>query len=49
LDELGQHKTEKDCWIGIHGKVYDITKFLSDHPGGPETVLEVAGTNATEQ
>jgi hypothetical protein len=24
-------------------KVYDVTKYLSDHPGGPEIMLEFAG------
>lgn len=28
--------------------VYDVTKYLEDHPGGKEVLIEVAGTNATE-
>lgn len=24
-------------------KVYDVTKYLSDHPGGPEIMLDLAG------
>lgn len=28
--------------------VYDVTKYLEDHPGGKAVLLEVAGTNATE-
>lgn len=28
--------------------VYDVTKYLDDHPGGKDILLEVAGTNATE-
>jgi hypothetical protein len=32
-----------------HAQVYDITKFLHDHPGGPETIVEVAGRECTEQ
>lgn len=27
---------------------YDVTKFLEEHPGGEEVVLETAGTDATE-
>lgn len=49
LSEVAKHSTESDCWVAIHGRVYDITKFLSDHPGGPETIVEVAGRNCTEQ
>jgi cytochrome b involved in lipid metabolism len=29
-------------------KVYDITKYLDDHPGGAEVMLDVAGQNADE-
>jgi cytochrome b involved in lipid metabolism len=31
--EIVEHDTEDDCWIVIHGKVYDVTKFLKVHPG----------------
>ena len=36
-------------WFIIHGKVYDVTEFLDDHPGGPEIMKEHAGTDATEE
>jgi cytochrome b involved in lipid metabolism len=29
-------------------KVYDITKYLDDHPGGAEVMLDVAGQNGDE-
>ena len=25
--------------------VYDVTKYLNDHPGGPEVMLDYAGEN----
>ena len=31
--EVSQHNMQNDCWIIIHGKVYDVTEFLSNHPG----------------
>jgi hypothetical protein len=27
----------------IRGKVYDVTKFLDEHPGGDEVLNDVAG------
>jgi len=34
--------------MSIKGKVYDVTKYLPDHPGGAETMLQHAGTESTE-
>jgi nitrate reductase (NAD(P)H) len=47
--EIRQHNNEKDCWIVIRGKVYDVTKYLTEHPGGEEVILEFAGSDATLQ
>jgi len=48
LEELKEHNNAKSCWMAIHDKVYDITKFLDEHPGGEEVLLEQSGTYATE-
>jgi len=34
LDELQKHIKQDDLWIALHGKVYNITDFLYEHPGG---------------
>ena len=36
-----------DPWIILDNKVYDITRWLDDHPGGPEILLQHAGNDAT--
>jgi cytochrome b involved in lipid metabolism len=33
VEELLKHTTEEDCWLAIHGKVYNVTDFLDEHPG----------------
>lgn len=49
LHEVKQHNKPDDCWVIIHGKVYDLTKFLPYHPGSPHVILNVAGKDATHQ
>ncbi|KAF5901287.1 cytochrome b5-like [Clarias magur] len=47
-EEVHAHNMSKDAWLIIHDKVYDITRFLEEHPGGEEVLLEQAGSDATE-
>ncbi|KAG9409244.1 hypothetical protein AC1031_019494 [Aphanomyces cochlioides] len=37
--------------LGDEGKqkIYDITAFLDEHPGGPEILLDLAGKDAHEE
>ncbi|KAM9675119.1 cytochrome b5-like [Dama dama] len=48
LEEIQKHKHSKSTWLIIHYKVYDLTKFLEEHPGGEEVLREQAGGDATE-
>ncbi|KAF4544365.1 Cytochrome b5 [Lasiodiplodia theobromae] len=47
LKEVAAHNKKNDMWIVVHGKVYDVTNYLLDHPGGTEAIEEVAGTDCT--
>ncbi|KAG7091144.1 hypothetical protein E1B28_010198 [Marasmius oreades] len=47
--EVAQHNTRESCWIIVHGKVYDVTEFLDDHPGGSKIILKYAGKDATQE
>ena len=46
--DVAEHNTKKDLYCVIHDKVYDITKFVDEHPGGEEVLLDVAGQDSTE-
>lgn len=48
LDELSKHNNADDLWLAIDGKVYDVTKFKEEHPGGDDVLLEKAGQDATQ-
>ncbi|KAH9179655.1 cytochrome b5 [Lactarius sanguifluus] len=48
LNELRQHTTKENIWVLLNGKVYDVTKFIDEHPGGDEVILSEAGKDATE-
>ena len=46
--EVKEHNTAGDCWMIICGKVYDLTDFAKEHPGGEGVITEQAGFNATD-
>ncbi|KAM3199488.1 Cytochrome B5 isoform D [Capsicum annuum] len=48
-DEVSLHNNPNDCWVIINAKVYNVTNFLYDHPGGEEVLLEAAGKDASEE
>ncbi|KAK8089641.1 hypothetical protein PG997_004602 [Apiospora hydei] len=45
--ELSRHNKKNDCWLAVHHKVWDLTDFVDEHPGGADILLQHAGTNAT--
>jgi cytochrome b involved in lipid metabolism len=42
--EVANHNTRESCWIVIDSKVYDVTSFLHQHPGGAAILLRQGGT-----
>jgi cytochrome b involved in lipid metabolism len=32
-EQVATHNSEKDCWIIVNNKVFDLTNFLNEHPG----------------
>lgn len=49
MQEAAQHNTRDDCWVVIDGKVYDVTSYLDEHPGGDDVILTATGKDATEE
>lgn len=44
--EVAKHNTREDCWIIVDNKVYDVTDYIDDHPGG-DTIMNNAGADST--
>ncbi|CAB4416179.1 unnamed protein product [Rhizophagus irregularis] len=47
-EEVAKHNTTSDLWIIHNNKVYDVTEFAMDHPGGPELIKEWGGKDVTK-
>lgn len=47
LAELGRHASTTSCWLLIGGRVYDVTTYLRNHPGGARTITPWCGKEAT--
>ncbi|NXK57894.1 CYB5 protein, partial [Sylvietta virens] len=48
LEEVQKHNNSQSTCFFIHNRIYDVTKFLDEHPGGEEVLREQAGGDATE-
>ncbi|KAL2784624.1 cytochrome b5-like heme/steroid binding domain-containing protein [Aspergillus keveii] len=48
LEQLADHNTLQSLWVAVHGAVYDLTAFSSDHPGGIDALESCAGMDGTE-
>ncbi|KAI6024493.1 cytochrome b5-like heme/steroid binding domain-containing protein [Pisolithus marmoratus] len=48
LQEFQAHTTRDSLYTLVHEKVYDVTKFIDEHPGGDEVILAEAGRDATD-
>lgn len=42
-EDVAGHKMASNCWITRGRKVYNVSAFLPDHPGGDDLILKHAG------
>jgi len=47
MAEVEKHISEEDSWFVVNGVVYDSTAYNKDHPGGADSIVMVAGQDAT--
>lgn len=46
--QVAAHSTSRNCWTSIQGNVYDLTNWISQHPGGEEAILSICGKDGTQ-
>ncbi|MEY2826847.1 MAG: hypothetical protein RLZZ122_1211 [Actinomycetota bacterium] len=47
MDQVAQKNSQSACWVVIDGKVYDLTDWIRQHPGGRGAILSICGTDGT--
>lgn len=45
--DLKKHATAASCWSAINGNVYDLTKWINKHPGGPSVIKSLCGIDGS--
>lgn len=43
IDDLSLQTKLGKIWIARRGKVYDVTEFVNDHPGGDDLITQFKG------
>ncbi len=44
---VAQHGSKTSCWTAINGKVYNLTTWIAQHPGGEAAILSLCDTDGT--
>ena len=47
LAEVSTRNTASECWVAISGNVYDLTRWIAQHPGGSGAITQLCGTDGT--
>lgn len=48
LADVAKHAVASSCWTAVTGQVYDMTAWISQHPGGERAILSMCGKDGTK-
>ncbi len=48
MTEVMKHADAKSCWTAINEKVYEVTTWIDEHPGGRQAILSLCGKDGTQ-
>lgn len=46
-EDVAEHNTSSDCWAIINSGVYDLTSWISRHPGGERAIEGLCGKDGS--
>lgn len=49
MAQVATHSTASDCWTVIRGEIYNLTSWISQHPGGQAAILQLCGRDGTAE
>lgn len=41
--DVAKHDSISDCWLIVHGEVYDVSSYVNNHPGGVSSITTRCG------
>ena len=47
ISEVKKHNSRDDCWSIVSGKVYNLTSYVQQHPGGIELISSICGIDGS--
>ena len=47
MAQIQTHNSASNCWSAISDSVYNLTSFVSKHPGGERAILKICGADGT--
>lgn len=47
MAQVKTHNNRTSCWTAVYGGVYDVTAWISQHPGGAGAIVAMCGVDGT--
>ncbi|MEK7227984.1 MAG: cytochrome b5 domain-containing protein [Patescibacteria group bacterium] len=47
MTDVKLHNVQSNCWTTVNGSVYDVTSWISQHPGGSAAIASMCGVDAS--
>ncbi|MEN9622029.1 MAG: hypothetical protein RLZZ67_463 [Candidatus Parcubacteria bacterium] len=48
LADVAKHASATSCWVAVRARVYDLTPWIAEHPGGESAILSMCGRDGTQ-